>query len=114
MLPSAHRRISESISRFRDKVFHHNAKLRDRYYGEWEIGTYHSAWRVIRDRNILCASNNIVDSFGELDRALQVIDFGRITALEHPNGFDVHAQFDTGISLHFLPVRNDPADEAFG
>src|SRR6185369_4583727 len=50
-----------------EKIYHGNSKLLDEYYGEWEIGTYYSAWRVLKEGRIICGSDDLVDSADELN-----------------------------------------------
>jgi hypothetical protein len=97
---------------FGEKVYHGNPKLVDDFYGEWEIGTYYCAWRVIKDNRILCGSSDAVDSLDELDAALKRIDFGCIRSLTQPTQFDVRVLFDTGIAVEFLATTSDD-DESF-
>ncbi len=97
---------------FGEKVYHGNSNLVDAFYGEWEIGTFYCAWRVIYDQKILCGSSDAVDSLDELDAALKQIDFGCIQSLTQPTRFDVRAEFDTGIAVEFLASTSDD-DECF-
>lgn len=42
---------------FGSMVHHGNAKLRDTYYGEWEIGSFHNAWRLVSGSRVLCTGD---------------------------------------------------------
>ena len=98
---------------FGDKVYHEKPKLADNFYGEWEMGSYFCAWRIVQDGNILCGSNDAVDSIEELDIAIKRINFGRIISLAmSPSGIDIRAEFDTGVAVDFLSTRNGD-DESF-
>jgi hypothetical protein len=98
---------------FGRRYYHGNEKLAESYYGEWEIGTYYSAWRVIQNNRIVCGSTDSVESANELNDMLQQIDFGQILSLGQPTCFDVRAEFDTGIAVEFLATISDE-DESFG
>ena len=60
------------------------------FYGEWEIGTYSCAWRVIKDNIVICGSTDPVDSNVELDSMLNKIDFNCIIQISQYNSIDVH------------------------
>ena len=97
---------------FGEKPYHGNSKLVDDFYGEWEVGTYSSAWRVLQNKRIVCASNDTVDSVDELDGALKAVDFGRISSVEQPADLDLRLEFDAGIAVEFLAATSDD-DECF-
>jgi hypothetical protein len=96
---------------FEEKFFHEK-KLIDDFYAEWEIRTYYCAWRVIKDKKILCASSDAVDSIDELDAALKQIEFGCIESLDQFSDLDIRVKFDTGIIVEFLATISDE-DECF-
>lgn len=97
---------------FGAKVIHQNPKTRDKYYGEWEIGTFNSAWRVIRAGKILCASNDPVDSIKELDAAINQIDFSNFVSVQQLTDVDVRVLFDHDMVIDFLAAASDD-DEMF-
>lgn len=99
---------------FGKKIYHDEpqTRLRDEFYGEWEIGTYYRSWRVIKDNKIICGSNDSVDSIEELDAALNQIDFGIVESLVQTSSFDVRVNLDNGISVDFLSTIKDD-DEIF-
>jgi hypothetical protein len=82
-------------------------KLNEKVYREWEIGTYCSAWRVVRGEIVLCGSQDVVDSIDELNLALGRIDLGRFVSLRQLAGRDVRIEFDTGIAVDFLATTSD-------
>ncbi len=87
-------------------------KLNEKVYREWEIGTYRSAWRVIRGGIILCGSQDVVNSIDELNLALGRIDLGRFVSLRQFADLDVRIEFDSGIAVDFLVTTSDE-DECF-
>jgi hypothetical protein len=91
---------------------HPKTKPSDVGYREWEIGSYRSAWRVLRGEALLCASQDVVDSIEEFDHALARIDFGRFSRLWQPTEFDVRVELDNGIAVDFLATVSDE-DESF-
>lgn len=97
---------------FGNKIQHGNPKLKDDYYGEWELGTYNSAWRVMDKRRILCGIHDPVDSIEELNGALNRIELGSITSLEHYRNLDVRVELDNNIIIDFLAATSDD-DELF-
>jgi hypothetical protein len=96
---------------FGEKVYHGNPKLTDAYYGEWEIGTFYCAWRVLKDGKILCGSDDLVESVNELNAAVAQIEFGAIQSIEQLDSLDVRVGFDTGIRVDFLATTSDGSDE---
>jgi len=104
----------ESLSiGFGSKIPHQNRlKSRDDYYGEWEIGTYNSAWRVIHRGKILCGSHDIVDSIKEHDAAFNRIELRRLVSVQQLTDMDIRLVFDLGITIDFLATTRDE-DEWF-
>jgi hypothetical protein len=82
-------------------------KLSEQVHSEWEIGTYYSAWRVIREGIVLCGSQDVVDSTEELNLALAQIDLGRFASLRQFGDIDVRIEFDGGIAVDFLATTSD-------
>lgn len=82
-------------------------KLDEKVYREWEIGTYYSAWRVVREGIVLCGSQDVVDSIDELNLALARIDLGQFVSLRQFADLDVRIEFDSGIAVDFLATTSD-------
>lgn len=99
---------------FGDKVFHGNPKLIDEYYGEWEMGTYYCAWRVVEGGLLVCGSNDSVESANAIDTRIGQIRFGTFQAIEQLSSLDVRVVFDTGIMVDFLSTTSDADDECLG
>ena len=113
--PCCRQRVGEwrSLSiGFGEKVPHGSSKKIDPFYGEWEIGTYSSAWRIVRDGQILCASKDLVDSTEELDEKLQRIPLGTIVGVQALHQFDISVKLTDGVSIEFICVSTDD-DEMF-
>ena len=87
-------------------------KLNEKVYREWEIGTYRSAWRVVRGGIVLCGSQDVVDSIDELNLALGRIDLGRFVSLRQLADLDVRIEFDSDTAVDFLATTSDE-DECF-
>jgi hypothetical protein len=99
----------ESLSLgFGKKIKHYNQKLNDSYYGEWEVGTYSCAWRIVDKNRILLGSdepantNVKLDHINELNKFANTLKFGKITSLKNISKFDVHIDFDTGLAIEFF------------
>jgi hypothetical protein len=96
----------ESLSLgFGKKIVHNDPKLNDKYYGEWEIGTYSCAWRI-RIQNIILlgsdepAETNIrMDHINKLNRMANKLDFGRIVSLDSKSHFDIEIKFKSGLTI---------------
>lgn len=96
---------------FGKKTPHGNSRLVDDYYGEWEIGTFSAAWRVISNGTILCGSQDVVDSLSELDERIEKIQFGQIRSISLASQFDVRVTFDE-MYIEFLATASEQ-DEIF-
>jgi hypothetical protein len=97
---------------FGKKVFHGNAKLVDEYYGEWELGSYYPAWRIVRDGKILCASQDAVDSLEELQVRLDELAIGPFIALSQTSEFDTRIELEGDFHIDFLGTISDD-DKSF-
>ena len=91
---------------------HRKTKLIDKFYGEWEIGTYLVAWRVIQGGRVVCGSQDAADSIEELNLALRRIEFGRFASLRQLTELDVRVEFDNDVAVDFLATISDE-DECF-
>ena len=80
-------------------------------YRTWEFGTYRCAWRVVRNGEVLCGSQDPAD-LAELNTVLGGIELGRLASLEQVNGIDTRVDFDNGVSIDFLATFSDD-DECF-
>ncbi|HWV16076.1 MAG TPA: hypothetical protein VN030_11665 [Cellvibrio sp.] len=97
---------------FGEKIPHVKSRAVDAFYGEWEIGTYSSAWRIVCEDKIICASMNLVDSSEELDQQLQSIFLGGVVSVEMTSLFDIRVNLDNGVFIDFICVSADD-DEMF-
>ncbi len=97
---------------FGEKVPHQNPKARDRFYGEWEIGTYNSAWRIMQAGKILCASHDPVDAIENLDANLSNITFTRLVAVQQLTELDIRVVLDLELTIDFFAAISDN-DEVF-
>jgi len=96
---------------FGEKVFHNNPRLKNKYYGEWEIGTYYCSWRIVRDNDVILGSNDSND-IDELNKKIEIIDFNEIVAIKNTSILDVQVVFKDGIAIDFINTISDK-DEIF-
>lgn len=97
---------------FGARVPHTSQKSVDSFYGEWEIGTWSAAWRILHGTKVLCGSKDLVDSTEELDKKLQNVHLGRILDIENLSPLDVRVTLDDGVYIDFICV-SDIDDEMF-
>jgi hypothetical protein len=97
---------------FGDKIYHNDKKLNDTYYGEWEIGSYTSSWRIILNDKIVLGSNDSIESIEEFDLQLKKISFGKILKIELMSKFDIKVSFENSLSVEFICTFEDD-DEMF-
>lgn len=103
---------------FGKKIPTNNSKSRDGYYGEWEIGTYESAWRVIQSGKIICASHDASASLtpetpADIDQMFREITFGRLLSIQKKNTWDFVINFECGISIHLFGASSNADDGDF-
>jgi len=94
------------------RIPHLKKNLPDSFYGEWELGTYTSAWRIVRQRHVLCGSQNVVDSIAELDAGLNSIELGQVVSVCAISELDVRVDLDDGTRVEFLGASSGE-DELF-
>jgi hypothetical protein len=91
---------------FGEKVPHVRKKSVDSFKGEWELGTYSSAWRIVKNGAILCGSMNPVDSNEELEQQVEAIQLGAVMAIEMLSKFDIRITLDDGTLVEFMCASN--------
>jgi hypothetical protein len=92
---------------FGEKLYNDKLPTRDKYYGEWEIGTWNcSAWRVLVGNSVQCGSNDTSD-LEALDAAVASVEFGFITGFECLSKHDVRVSFSNNIFVDFLQATQD-------
>jgi hypothetical protein len=117
--PCCRRRVGRGRSLsvgFGKKVPHQRAKAIDDYYGEWELGSYSSAWRIIRAGLVICGSSDIVESIEELDQILQGVRLGEVVDFEVLSRLDVRINLTDGVLIDFIcaAADNDETFHVFG
>lgn len=97
---------------FGEKLPNLKSKTVESFYGEWEIGTYSSSWRIVVNGEIICGSMDVVDSVDELDRRVQSLFLGSIISIENISPFDIRVSLDQGVFIDFICAAADD-DEIF-
>jgi hypothetical protein len=94
---------------FGKKIYHNKSRLKDKFYGEWELGTYYGSWRVVKNNKILLGSGDDNDL---LNRKINEIRFQKILSIANLSALDVRVEFSDGLMVDFLPAFSDE-DESF-
>lgn len=97
---------------FGEKVPHSKKTKADTFYGEWELGSYSSAWRIVREGRVICGSSDVVNSTEELDDMLQAIALGCVVDVLSPSPLDIRVQLESEVFIDFLCTSSDN-DEMF-
>lgn len=97
---------------FGRRIPHGRPKLRDKYYGEWEIGSFHSAWRLVSGSRILYTGDTKHCETNIIEHELETHLSRRICRVYSLTAFDVRVVFESDICLDFLSV-GDASDETF-
>ena len=86
---------------FGEKVFHDNPNLVDTYFGEWEIGSYWSAWRILQDDKILLGKNDVED-IPQMNKKLKKIKFGEVISINQLSKFDIRVEMTNNMFIDFF------------
>lgn len=97
---------------FGERIFHNNHCLKDKFYGEWEIGTYYGSWRVLKNNKIILGSYLSEDDIDFLNKKINEIEFGEVVAITNLSELDVRVVFSNGVMVDFIPTFSDE-DEVF-
>jgi hypothetical protein len=97
---------------FGERILQSKPKVADPFYGEWEIGTYSSAWRIVDNSKILCGSLDVVDSIEELDEKLQQVRLGAVVDIEAVSLLDIRVKLERGVFVDFICASSED-DEMF-
>ena len=87
-------------------------KVNEKVYREWEMGSYRSAWRVVKEGRVLCGSTDVSDSLAESNEALAGVELGRLAGVTQVNSLDVRVEFENDLAVEFLSTFSDD-DECF-
>jgi hypothetical protein len=98
---------------FGKKLNRSRMAVRDPFFGEWQIGTYTAAWRIIHDDKILLGSMNPVNSCAELDEELAKIQFGPVLDIDASSRFCVRVSLEGGMFIDFMAASNDESEVFF-
>lgn len=98
---------------FGQKIYHNKPRHADPFYGEWQFGSYHCAWRIFRENRLVLGSKSLFETHTEFDVALQAIEFGKLQNFEQFNAVDFVLTLDNALQIEFLTCSNDDDDETF-
>ena len=76
----------------------------------WELGSYYSAWRFVRDGRVLAGSQDVVDAIADLDTKVNAIEVGAVLDIEQLPPFDIRLHFDGRLILDFLNTTSEDDD----
>ncbi len=86
---------------FGERVYHGNEKIAFPYYGEWELGSHCSAWRVVKHERILCGSRSDVEDLDSWAKdGLRGVAFG---GLQMRGSMDISVVLD-GMRVDYFRV----------
>lgn len=98
---------------FGQKIYHNKPRNADPFYGEWQFGSYHSAWRIFKENRLVLGSKSLFKTNQEFDEALQSIEFGKLQNFEQLNNFDFILTLNNATRIEFLTCSNSGNDECF-
>jgi hypothetical protein len=97
---------------FGGRVPHLKRNAVDTFYGEWELGTYSSAWRIVQHGQVVCGSLDAINSIEKLDGLLQTVKLGAVMGVEALSEFDIRILLNEGVHIDFMCASSDD-DEMF-
>lgn len=71
-------------------------------HGEWEIGTYNSAWRLASNTKIIVGSQDCFESQAEIEATMRGIQLGCFRSMVQDSPLDHSIHFDSGIVMEVL------------
>jgi|LSQX01.2.fsa_nt_gb hypothetical protein len=92
-------------------LLHSGRRLNTNFYGEWELGSYFSSWRVIRRSEILYSGTRNMDTENELNKRLAGFEFGYLKSIGQLSEWDVRVESTNDLYVDFMGV--DSCDETF-
>lgn len=96
-----------------DKIKHGNAKLRDDYYGEWEIGTFHRNWVMLDQGAEVCSGSiSVYDPTVTEKRIADKLLGERIINIDRIDEIRILVECSNEIAFEFSS-SNDIEDESF-
>jgi hypothetical protein len=98
---------------FGEKIFHNNPRLQDKFYCEWEIGSYYRSWRVINNDRIILGSNDPYDDLNLLNNKIHEIAFTEVISITNISALDVRVTFNNRIIVDFLSTISDEDEGVF-
>lgn len=84
---------------FGEKIFFDKTKLKGRYMFEINVSSIHSAWRVFKDAEFICGSDDEIDYCSKL---LDKLTAGKIVDILELSKFDIRITFESGIIIDFF------------
>lgn len=79
---------------------------------KWRLGTYRSAWRLLKDEKIICGSQDVADSVDDLNKKLANTEIGTLSNVELISAYDVRVSFSNNVIIDFFCTFEDE-DEIF-
>ena len=107
------RRVSEGNSLtlgFGQRNYHNDKSLGHEYYSEWELRTFYSLWRVVKNGCVICCSHQDESNGKAIQGFIDQMQLTNITSIEMLSNLDVSIFFDE-IRFDFLSADNDNEDE---
>lgn len=97
---------------FGAKVYQNDPQLEVPYYGEWEIGTYRAAWRVMKNKRIVIGSGD-PGTPDELTRDLEAHNLGGFSKIELLSDLDILVSLESGHTIQFIAAAHDLEEPFF-
>jgi hypothetical protein len=77
------------------------------YYGEWEIGTYSAAWRIIKGGEFISGSKKLFDNADIETQSLIPLFDETLLSITELNEYDIGLKFSGNLFVDFLNCSND-------
>ncbi len=80
--------------------------------GEWRLGSYRGAWRIVQKGRVVCGSHDLVDNLQELNDKVAALQIGSVLGIELNSPHDVCVRLSDDTHIDFLGIFSDD-DELF-
>jgi hypothetical protein len=90
-----------------EKVRNECMNSRVEYYGEWEIGTYNAAWRILKNGKFISGSKQQFDDTNIETQKIKLLFNEKFISIIELNEYDIRLIFSGNLIIDFFSCSND-------
>lgn len=92
---------------FGEKIYYDPIHSKDKFLHQINISSINSAWRITKDEEFLCASD---DESKHWEKVLTGLTLGKVIEFVEISKFDIRIMFDSGFSIDFFCQSTDSSN----